>query len=138
MDFRLSSAEEGLRKKVEEFVRDELIPLEPEFLHAPDIFEGSRSRRAKLSRDPEIRRYIEIMEGLEKKAEAAGLWYLARIGGLDVSNVAMIAVTEELERTSTPSSSGTTYLISFLVVEASRSTGFCCRAFVEKRLRHSA
>ena len=106
MDFRLSSTEEGLRKKVEEFVRDELIPLEPEFLHAPDIFEGSRWKsRAKLSRDPEIRRYIEIMEGLEKKAEAAGLWYLdvpQEYGGLDVSNVAMIAVTEELEGTSIP------------------------------------
>jgi acyl-CoA dehydrogenase len=106
MDFRLSSAEEGLRKKVEEFVRDELIPLEPEFLHAPDIFEGSRWKsRAKLSRDPEIRRYIRIMEGLEKKAEARGLWYLdvpKEYGGLDVSNVAMIAVTEELEKTSIP------------------------------------
>jgi acyl-CoA dehydrogenase len=106
MDFRLSSTEEGLRKKVEEFVRDELIPLEPEFLHAPDIFEGSRWKsRAKLSRDPEIRRYIEIMEGLEKKAEASGLWYLdvpKDYGGLDVSNVAMIAVTEELEKTSIP------------------------------------
>jgi len=106
MDFRLSSTEEGLRKKVEEFVRDELIPLEPEFLRAPDIFEGSRWKsRAKLSRDPEIRRYIEIMEGFEKKAEAAGLWYLdvpQEYGGLDVSNVAMIAVTEELEKTSIP------------------------------------
>ena len=106
MDFHLSSAEEGLRKKVEEFVRAELVPLEPEFLHAPDIFEGSRWKsRAKLSRDPEIRRYIEIMEGLEKKAEAAGLWHLdvpKEYGGLDVSNVAMIAVTEELEKTSIP------------------------------------
>lgn len=106
MDFRLSSTEEGLRKKVDEFVRDELVPLEPEFLHAPDIFEGSRWKsRAKLSRDPEIRRYIELMEGLEKKAEASGLWYLdvpREYGGLDVSNVAMIAVTEELEKTSIP------------------------------------
>ncbi len=106
MDFRLSSAEEGLRKKVEEFVRDELIPREPEFAQAPDIFEGSRWKsRARLSRDPEIRRYIEIMEGLEKRAEAAGLWYLdvpQEYGGLDVSNVAMIAVTEELEKTSIP------------------------------------
>ena len=106
MDFRLSSTEEGLRKKVEEFVRGELIPLEPEFLRAPDIFEGSRWKsRAKLSRDPEIRRYIEIMEGLERKAEAAGFWYLdvpKEYGGLDVSNVAMIAVTEELEKTSIP------------------------------------
>ncbi len=106
MDFCLSSAEEALRKKVEAFVRDELLPLEPEFSHAPDIFEGSRWKsRAKLSRDPEIRRYIEIMEGLEKKAEAANLWYLdvpREYGGLEVSNVAMIAVTEELEKTSIP------------------------------------
>jgi acyl-CoA dehydrogenase len=106
MDFQLSDTEEGLRKKVEEFVRDELIPLESQFLNAPDIFEGSRWKsRAKLSRDPEIRRYIEIMEGLEKKAEASGLWYLdvpKQYGGLDVSNVAMTAVTEELEKTSIP------------------------------------
>jgi acyl-CoA dehydrogenase len=106
MDFRLSSAEEGLRQKVEEFVREELVPLEPEFSNAPDIFEGSRWKsRAKLSRDPEIRRYIEIMEGLENKAQAAGLWYLdvpQEYGGLQVSNVAMIAVTEELEKTSIP------------------------------------
>ncbi|HSF58723.1 MAG TPA: acyl-CoA dehydrogenase family protein [Candidatus Binatia bacterium] len=106
MDFRLSSTEESLRKKVEEFVRRELIPLEPEFARAPDIFEGSRWKsRARLSSDPEIRRYIGIMEGLEKKAEDAGLWHLdvpKEYGGLDVSNVAMIAVTEELEKTSIP------------------------------------
>jgi alkylation response protein AidB-like acyl-CoA dehydrogenase len=106
MDFRLSSAEEGLREKVEKFVREELTPLEPAFLNAPDIFEGSRWKsRAKLSGDPTIRRYIAVMDGLEKKAEAAGLWYLdvpKEYGGLQVSNVAMIAVTEELEKTSIP------------------------------------
>jgi hypothetical protein len=42
MDFHLSSDEENLRKVVAEFVRNELIPLEPEFANAPDIFEGSR------------------------------------------------------------------------------------------------
>jgi acyl-CoA dehydrogenase len=106
MDFHLSNSEEDLRKKVEQFVRDKLIPLEPQFVNAPDIFEGSRWKsRAKLSKDPEICRYIEIMEDLEKKAEAAGLWYLdvpKEYGGLNVSNVAMIAVTEELEKTSIP------------------------------------
>jgi alkylation response protein AidB-like acyl-CoA dehydrogenase len=106
MDFHLSSAEEGLRQKVEKFVREELVPLETQFSHAPDIFEGSRWKsRAKLSSDPEIRRYIELMEGLEKKAGAAGLWHLdvpKEYGGLEVSNVAMIAVTEELEKTSVP------------------------------------
>jgi len=106
MDFRLTEEEETLRKRVEEFVRAELIPLEPEFENAPDIFEGSRWKsRAKLSRDPEIKRYIEIMESLEKKAEAAGLWHLdvpKEYGGLEVSNVGMIAVTEELEKSSVP------------------------------------
>ncbi len=106
MDFRLSVEEEKLRQSVEAFVREELIPLEPEFETTPDIFEGSRWKsRAKLSRDPEIKRYVAIMEDLEKKAEARGLWYLdvsKEYGGLGVSNVAMIAVTEELEKTSVP------------------------------------
>jgi len=106
MDFRLTAEEEALRQVVERFVREELIPLEAEFAGAPDIFEGSRWKsRAKLSRDPQILRYIEIMEDLATKAEAAGLWYLdvpKEYGGLDVSNVAMIAVTEELEKTSIP------------------------------------
>ena len=106
MDFLLSEQEESLRKTVEAFVRDELIPLEPKFENAPDIFEGTRWKsRARLSRDPEVKRYIEIMEELEQKAQAAGLWYLdvpQEYGGLQISNVALIAVTEELEKTSVP------------------------------------
>ena len=106
MEFRLSPEEENLRKVVEEFVRRELIPLEPEFDHAPDIFEGSRWKsRVKSSPDPQIQRYLEIMEELEKKAEAEGLWQLdvpKEFGGLAVSNVGLIAVTEELEKTSIP------------------------------------
>lgn len=106
MDFRLTTEEESLRKKVEAFVQEELVPVEPLFEEAPDIFEGSRWKsRAKLSDDPEIRRYLELMQKLEKKAEARGLWYLdvpREYGGLQVSNVAMIAVTEELEKSSIP------------------------------------
>ncbi len=106
MDFRLSPEEDALRKTVEQFVREELIPLEPEFENAPDIFEGSRWKsRAALSRDPEVKRYVALMEELQEKAQAKGLWYLdvpKEYGGLDVSNVAMIAVTEELEKTSVP------------------------------------
>ena len=106
VDFRLSSEEESLRRKVEEFVLSELIPREPDFENAPDIFEGSRWKsRAKLSRDSEIKRYVAMMEDLEKKAEAQGLWYLdvpKQYGGEEVSNVAMIANTEELEKTSIP------------------------------------
>jgi acyl-CoA dehydrogenase len=106
MDFRLSPGEEELRRQVEEFVREEIIPLEPVFDVAPDIFEGSRWKsRARLSRDPEVQRYIAIMEELKRKAEARDLWHLdvpKRYGGREVSNVAMIAVTEELERSSVP------------------------------------
>jgi acyl-CoA dehydrogenase len=106
MEFNLSPEEESLRKIVEEFVRDELIPLESEFTNAPDIFEGSRWKsRVKSSPDPEIKRYLEIMTGLEKKAETQGLWHLdvpKTYGGMEVSNVAMIAVTEELEKSSIP------------------------------------
>jgi acyl-CoA dehydrogenase len=106
MDFHLSHEEESLRKSVEQFVGDEVIPRESDFENAPDIFEGSRWKsRAKLSADPEIKRYVEIMEDLEKKAEARGLWYLdvpKEFGGEEVSNVAMIAITEELEKTSIP------------------------------------
>jgi acyl-CoA dehydrogenase len=80
--------------------------LESELENAPDIFEGSRWKsRAKLSRDPEVQRYIDLMEGLEKKAQAKGLWFFdvpKAYGGLQVSNVAMIAITEELEKTSIP------------------------------------
>jgi len=106
MEFRFLPEEEDLRKVVAEFVRDELIRLEPEFKHAPDIFEGSRWKsRVKSSPDPEIKRYLAIMEELEKKAEVQGLWHLdvpKAYGGLEVSNVAMIAVTEELEKSSIP------------------------------------
>src|SRR4030095_3832056 len=106
MEFRFTPQEESLRKVVEDFVSYELVPLEPEFANAPDIFEGSRWKsRVKSSQDPEIRRYIELMEGLEKKAVATGLWSLGvhkQYGGEQVSNVAMIAVTEEMEKTSVP------------------------------------
>ena len=106
MDFRLSPEEETLRKTVEDFVRERLIPLEAQFEDAPDIFEGSRWKsRARLSRDPVIMRYIQIMEDLEKQAEAQGLWHLdvpKAYGGMQVSNVAMLAVTEELEKSAIP------------------------------------
>jgi acyl-CoA dehydrogenase len=106
VDFQLSPEEESLRKAVEEFVREHLIPLEPQFENAPDVFEGSRWKsRARLSRDPMILGYVKIMEDLEKKAEARGLWYLdvpKEYGGSEVSNVAMLAATEELEKSSVP------------------------------------
>ena len=106
MEFRFLPEEEELRRVVAEFVQDELIPLEPEFEHAPDIFEGSRWKsRVKYSQDPEIQRYLKIMNDLEQRATAKGLWHLdvpKAYGGMEVSNVAMIAVTEELEKCAIP------------------------------------
>jgi acyl-CoA dehydrogenase len=106
MDFCLRPEEEILRREVEEFVRQEIASLEPIFEGAPDIFEGSRWKsRAKPSRDPEVKRFVAIMEGLKHKAEERGLWFLdvPRVyGGREITNVAMIAVTEELEKASVP------------------------------------
>jgi acyl-CoA dehydrogenase len=106
MNFHLSTEEESLRQAVAAFVHAELLPLETEFAYAPDIFEGSRWKsRVKSSSDPEIKRYLEIMEGLQQRAEAKGLWHLdvpKAYGGMAVSNVAMIAVTEELEKSAIP------------------------------------
>jgi acyl-CoA dehydrogenase len=106
MEFYLTAEEKELRRQVAEFVRDEVIPLEPEFEHAPDIFEGSRWKsRAKASHDPEIQRYIKLMEDLERRAQAQGFWQLdvpKAYGGREISNVAMIAVTEELEKCAIP------------------------------------
>lgn len=106
MDFSLSPEEDALRQTVHRFVQRELIPLEPEFARAPDIFEGSRWKsRVRGSGDPEIQRYVAIMEGLERKAAEEGLWHLdvpKRYGGLEVGNVALLAVTEELEKSKVP------------------------------------
>ncbi|HVO94403.1 MAG TPA: acyl-CoA dehydrogenase family protein [Terriglobales bacterium] len=106
MDFHLSADEEALRQAVEVFVREELIPREAEFAVAPDIFEGSRWKsRVKNSDDPEIKLYLALMEDLEHKAKSKGLWFLdvpKEYGGEEVSNVAMTAITEELEKCAIP------------------------------------
>ncbi len=106
MEFFLTHEEENLRRRVEEFVRGELLPRESLFANAPDIFEGTRWKsRATLSRDPEIKRYIAAMEELERIAQSRGFWHLdvpKQYGGLEVSNVAMIAVTEALEKSTIP------------------------------------
>jgi acyl-CoA dehydrogenase len=106
MDFSLGAEEEQLRLEVQQFVLEELIPLEPLFDCAPEIFIGNRWKtRAKLSADPDIQRYVAIMEGLERKAEDRGFWRLdvpRAFGGRELSNVGMIAVTEELEKSSVP------------------------------------
>jgi acyl-CoA dehydrogenase len=140
MDFCLSHEEEILRKTVEDFVRERLIPLEPQFEDAPDIFEGSRWKsRARLSRDPVVLRYIDIMENLEKQAEAQGLWHLdvpREYGGMQVSNVAMLAVTEELEKSAIPFEFGNH--VSFITVKVNRSISFSGPAFAARRRRPSA
>ena len=106
MDFSLGLEEEKLRLEVQKFVLEELIPLEPVFDRAPEIFIGNRWKtRVKFSADPDIQRFVAIMEELERKADDRGFWHLdvpRAFGGRELSNVAMIAVTEELEKSSVP------------------------------------
>jgi len=106
MDFSLGLEEEKLRLEVQKFVLEELIPLEPVFDRAPEIFIGNRWKtRVKSSADPDIQRFVAIMEELELKANDRGFWHLdvpRAFGGRELSNVAMIAVTEELEKSSVP------------------------------------
>ena len=103
MDFRLSSEERPAPK--EQFVRDELVPLEPE----------SCTRRTSLKEPVEKPREVEPRSrdsslyrthgrpGEESGSRRSLVSRRSReYGGLDVSNVAMIAVTEELEKTSIP------------------------------------
>jgi hypothetical protein len=72
MDFRLSAEEEELRNASRRSCARNWRRWS-EFENAPDIFEGSRWKsRAKLSRDPEINRYLALMEELAKRAEAKG------------------------------------------------------------------
>jgi acyl-CoA dehydrogenase len=76
------------------------------FDRAPEIFIGNRWKtRAKLSLNPEIQRYVAIMEDLELKATERGFWHLdvpRAFGGRELSNVGLVAVTEELEKSSVP------------------------------------
>lgn len=92
MDFELAEEHRMLKDLVANFVRDELMPLEPEVL-ATEARGGGLTIGA------------EHTARLDKVSKELGLWGLDApedIGGSDLPAVAMVGVNEELGRTVTP------------------------------------
>ena len=92
MDFELAEEHRMLKDLVANFVRDELMPLEPEVLATEARGGGLTIGAAHTAR-------------LDKVSKELGLWGLDApedIGGSDLPAVAMVGVNEELGRTVTP------------------------------------
>ncbi|MGH3459925.1 MAG: acyl-CoA dehydrogenase family protein, partial [Kribbellaceae bacterium] len=76
VDFSLSEEQRAIRDTARDFVRKELMPLEPEVLR--------RERAGEVGLDPDVK------EGLRKKAKSFGFWGLStptEYGGMDLSAV---------------------------------------------------
>ncbi len=92
MDFEIAEEHRMLKDLVANFVRDELLPLEPGVLAREADGKGLGVGPAEHKR-------------LDEVSRALGLWGLDApedIGGADLPNVAMVGVNEELGKTVTP------------------------------------
>lgn len=92
MDFEIAEEHRMLKDLVANFVRDELMPLEPGVLAREAEGKGLGVGPAEHKR-------------LDEVSRALGLWGLDApedIGGADLPNVAMVGVNEELGKTVTP------------------------------------
>ena len=92
MDFEIAEEHRMLKDLVANFVRDELLPLEPAVLAREAEGKGLGVGPAEHKR-------------LDEVSRALGLWGLDApedIGGADLPNVAMVGVNEELGKTVTP------------------------------------
>ena len=92
MDFEIAEEHRMLQDLVANFVRDELLPLEPGVLAREAEGKGLGVGPAEHQR-------------LDEVSRALGLWGLDApedIGGADLPNVAMVGVNEELGKTITP------------------------------------
>jgi acyl-CoA dehydrogenase len=92
MEFELAEEHRMLKDLVARFVKDELLPLEPEVLKRE-----AEGRGLGLGREAHAR--------LDEVSRSLGLWGLDApedIGGADLPAVAMVGVEEELGRTVTP------------------------------------
>lgn len=92
MDFEIAEEHRMLKDLVANFVRDELLPLEPAVLAREAEGKGLGVGPAENKR-------------LDEVSRALGLWGLDApedIGGADLPNVAMVGVNEELGKTVTP------------------------------------
>ena len=95
VDFSLSEEQRAIRDTARDFVRKELMPLEPEVLR--------RERAGEVGLEPDVK------EGLRKKAKSFGFWGLSTptgYGGMDLSAVDQTLITSELGRTFIPFSFG--------------------------------
>jgi acyl-CoA dehydrogenase len=95
VDFALTDEQRAIRDTTREFVRRELMPLEPEVLR--------RERQGEAGLDPDIRRDLQL------KAKSFGFWGLstpAEYGGMELSAVDQTLITAELGRTFIPFSFG--------------------------------
>jgi acyl-CoA dehydrogenase len=92
MEFELAEEHRMLKDLVARFVKDELLPLEPEVLKRE-----SEGRGLGIGREAHAK--------LDEVSRSLGLWGLDApedIGGADLPAVAMVGVEEELGRTVTP------------------------------------
>ncbi len=92
MNFELAHEHQMLKDLVARFVREDLLPLEPEILAAEAAGQPLAVPKAAVQR-------------LDQVSRAMGLWGLdapGEIGGADLPMVAMVGVNEELGRTITP------------------------------------
>lgn len=95
VDFALTEEQRAIRDTTREFVRRELMPLEPEVLR--------RERSGEIGLEPAIRRELQL------KAKSFGFWGLSTpvdYGGMDLSAVDQTLITGELGRTFIPFSFG--------------------------------
>jgi len=95
LNFALSDEQAAIRDTVREFVRKELLPLEPEVLR--------RERLGQVGIEPETVRELRL------KAKSFGFWGLSTpesYGGMDLPAVTQALITSELGRTFIPFSFG--------------------------------
>jgi acyl-CoA dehydrogenase len=92
MDFELSEEHRMLKDLVHRFVKDELMPLEPEVLAREASGRGLGLSTGERQRIDEVSKKL-------------GLWGLdapTDVGGMDLPHVALVGVNEEMGRTVTP------------------------------------
>lgn len=91
MDFSLSAEERMMRDTVRDFIRREVIPLEPQ------VLENEREGKPGISR--------ETLAALQEKARAIGFWGIntpEKYGGANLGSLALAITYEELGRTFVP------------------------------------
>jgi len=91
LNFALSDEQKAIRDTVREFVRKEIVPLEPEVLR--------RERAGQVGFEPDVYRELRL------KAKSFGFWGLStpdEYGGMNLAAVTQALITSELGRSFVP------------------------------------